>query len=159
MSRRSGGLRLSREKLVCYFPLFSEKRGKLPFRRFQGQINHLTRFLLQSPFILYIMASEEPTAGQHLASRDVFRVGSFCHGEGCCSSDFPRQPPARPDNNSNRIPFRVIIGIHLLIYKCAFEKVPAGAAGFLCARGASRSEAMELVLPSRGSRQPEQLSS
>ena len=39
--------------------------------------------------------------------------------------------------------------------KCAFDKVRAGAAGSLFARGASRSEAMELVLR-RGSRQPKQ---
>ena len=34
----------------------------------------------------------------------------------------------------------------------------AGDVGYLFARGASRGEAMELVLPSWGSRQPEQLS-
>ena len=90
MSRRSGGLRLSREKLVCCFPLFSEKRGKLPFRHFQCQINHMTRFLLQSPFILYIGTSEEPTAGQEPANMEVFWVGSFCIERGCCSSDVPR---------------------------------------------------------------------
>ncbi len=39
--------------------------------------------------------------------------------------------------------------------QCAFEKVRAGAAGYLFARGASRSEAMELMLR-RGSRQSKQ---
>ena len=39
--------------------------------------------------------------------------------------------------------------------ECAFEKVRVGAAGFLFARGASRSEAMELIL-CRGSRQSKQ---
>ncbi len=34
MIRRSVGLRLSREKLVCCFPLFSEKRGKSTFPPF-----------------------------------------------------------------------------------------------------------------------------
>ncbi len=90
MSRRSGGLRETREKLVCCFPLFSEKRGKLPFRRFQCQINHLTRFLLQSPFILFIRISEEPTVGQELANMEVFWTSNFCIDKGCCSSDVPR---------------------------------------------------------------------
>jgi hypothetical protein len=40
--------------------------------------------------------------------------------------------------------------------KCAFEKVRVGAAGLNFARGASCSEAMELVLPSRESRQLKQ---
>ncbi len=90
MIRRSGGLRETRKKLVCCFPLFSEKRGKLPFRRFQCQINHLTRFLLQSPFILFIRTSEEPTVGQEPVNMEVFWTGSFCIDKRCCSSDVPR---------------------------------------------------------------------
>ena len=99
-SRRSGGLRLSCDKLVAFGPYrFSENAKSYLFAVSKSTTARISELFFFGPKLIYIRTSEEPAAGLEPVNRKDFWAGSFCIEKGYCSSAVPRQPSAIPDQN------------------------------------------------------------